>query len=208
MRPISTTTCARPPLAERFRIAAVLGVALMAAPLPLAAQAVPGPGVAEIVAGLICAATDTDRRDAPGTLSGWIHVPTGPVQMVARGHVAPAVLGVGFGVSYRLAPGVSGPVTYTVQHPPIPPTGATTQSWDGFLEPGVGDTVYFQFDVPEELQVGAWQFSATLGGQTLFTADFEVVAPDSVPELLGLCRAPGLLSWAPVVSPTAPAGSG
>lgn len=157
-------------------------------------------GVAAALAepGLYCAALDTDRRAAPGTISGWIHLPRDPVRRIADGQVAPAALGMGFGVRYRLAAGVAGGVVeFSVTHPPIPPSGTTAQRWSGHVSPNETDTIFFQFDHPEELVLGRWTISAEIDGKALFTAAFDIVPPDQRPEVLGLCQGPDMLSLSP-----------
>ncbi|MCA2014339.1 DUF3859 domain-containing protein [Cereibacter sphaeroides] len=151
--------------------------------------------VADLQLGLFCAPPEGGRRPAPGTMAGWVHIPDQPVQMVATGTVAPAVLGQGFGVRYRLADNLGATTQYTVTHPPMPPSGTTAQTWSGSVAPGDGDTVFFQFDIPEELQLGDWTFTAEADGEVLFTVLFTVVAPAQIPEAAHLCDAPSLLSF-------------
>lgn len=162
------------------------------------------PRVQDLVAGLFCAPPDAGRRDAPDTLSGWIHVPDQPIEMVAFGNAAPAVLGLGFGVRFTLAPGPDALMNYTVTHPPIPPSGGTSQSWAGVLPAEFTDSAFFQFDVPAELQPGIWAFSVTADGESLFTMAFTIVKADDLPELARLCRDGSLLS----LSRSAPAAAG
>lgn len=200
------TSAPRPLAKMRRRGFAGLALALWAAS-PVTGQTAPmiGDGTFELSAGLFCAPADTGRRDAPETISGWIHVPTEPVQMVVQGQVAVTQLGTGFGVQYRLQPGLFGMLEYSVQHPPIPPGNQTAQRWQGYLDPGLEDTVFFQFDIPQELQTGLWTISASLEGEVLFSVEFLVVDPASAPHLTNLCRAPALLS---ALSPTAPGARG
>lgn len=178
-------------------------LALTLAILPAAALADGGmilsDRVTDMRAGLFCAPPEGGRRDAPGTLSGWVHVPDEPVQMIADGREAPAVLGLGFGVRYRLDNTETLDLRYSVTHPPIPPTGATAQSWVGAVAPGTSDTVFFQFDTEDELQPGPWSFSASVGGQDLFTVHFIVRPPGELPGLAGLCRNGSLLSAIPSI---------
>ncbi|PWE26579.1 DUF3859 domain-containing protein [Pararhodobacter marinus] len=152
------------------------------------------PRVSELELGLFCAPPEGGRRPAPDTMSGWVHVPDEPVEMVARGTVAPAVLGMGFGVRFRLADDAVAETRYTVTHPPMLPTGITEQHWSGSIAPGLTDTVFFQFDIPEELQTGDWTFSVEVDGEVLFTTMFTVVPPADLPGAAHLCAAPSLLS--------------
>ncbi|MCB1345308.1 MAG: DUF3859 domain-containing protein [Rhodobacter sp.] len=187
-----------PGLSGACRTLAIAGAVLLTG-APALAQVV-GPvsaRVADLTAGLFCAPPEGGRRPAPDTMTGWIHVPDEPVRMVAEGNEAPAVLGMGFGVRYAIAPGTDLVTRYTVTHPPIPPSGITEQHWDGMALAGGGDTAFFQFDVPEELQPGTWTFSVEAGGETLFTMAFTVRAAQDLPALASLCRGGALLSANP-----------
>ncbi len=152
------------------------------------------PGVV-IEAGLFCAADAADRRPAPDTVFGWIHVPDVPVSIILPGEMtAPAVLGLGFGVSFALGNMAPVDLTYVITHPPMPPAGTTRQSWVGRVQPGTVESVFFQFDIPEELLPGDWQIAALENGEAVFRAEFSVVPPEDAPHLAGLCGGPLLLT--------------
>lgn len=155
------------------------------------------PRVADLVGGLFCAPPDGARRDAPDTMSGWIHVPDEPVVMFATGNEAPAVLGLGFGVRFRLADAGDAMVRYTVTHPPMPPTATTVQSWTSLLPAGSTDSAFFQFDTPNELQPGDWAFTIEADGEVLFTMAFTVRPPSELPDLAARCQGGSLLSFSP-----------
>ncbi|HHX89405.1 MAG TPA: DUF3859 domain-containing protein [Paracoccus sp.] len=163
------------------------------------------PEVAGLVRGLICAPPEGGRREAPDTSAGWIHVPATPIEILQEGATAPALLGTGFGVRYTLeGAGAPLPVRYIVGHPPLPPAGITRQSWESFVLPGTPEQGFFQFDLEQELQPGSWSFAAQSGSRELFHVTFDVVAPETVPHLTGLCRGANLLA----VSRISPGGSG
>lgn len=186
--------------------ALLAGLAFFAFALPARAgqDAFVSPDVSRVSAGLFCAPPTAGRRDAPGTIAGWVHVPEAPVRLIAEGRVAPAVLGLGFGVRYSLRQETDATLRYTVTHPPMPPRGITEQSWTGTLSAGSSDTVFFQFDTVEELQPGVWTFSVSQNGQPLLAIDFTVVPPAAAPGLAELCARGPLLSASP--SPPAAAG--
>ena len=181
----------------------VTGTALAAAALALVAMPASAdpplrhsPQIAEMARGLICSPAETGRREAPDTMAGWIHVPDEPLRIIEKSTTAPAVLGMGFGVEFRLAGGEPLALRYSVTHPPIPPEGRSVQSWDGVAWPHRDEAVFFLFDIEEERQPGRWSFTATHGGTEIFHAEFDVVAPEAAPHLTGLCRDGGLLSLA------------
>lgn len=180
--------------------ALLAGPFLVAGLCPTAQAQVVGavsPRVLGLVSGLFCAPPEAGRREAPDTVSGWIHVPDEPIEMIAFGNAAPAVLGIGFGVRFRLAPGPDALVRYTVTHPPIPPSGATSQSWASMLAAGTTDSAFFQFDVPAELQPGDWAFTIEADGEPLFTMAFTVTRPEDLPDLANLCHDGSLFSFNP-----------
>lgn len=160
--------------------------------------------VAELTAGLFCAPPMAGRRDAPGTVFGWVHVPDVPVDLIAEGQIAPAVLGLGFGVRFTLHQETNAVLSYTVTHPPMPPRGVTEQNWTGTMDAGAADTMFFQFDTPDELQPGDWSFSVSQDGAYLLTVEFTVVPAAAAPGLAHLCRGGALLSAIP--SPPGAAG--
>jgi len=153
--------------------------------------------VASLTAGLFCAPEDGARREAPDTLAGWIHVPEAPIELIAEGQVVPARIGVGFGVRYSLTDTSPTEIRYTVTHPPMPPSGQTSQSWNSFVSPGGLDTALFQFDYDEELQPGDWSFSASTEGEVLFTVEFTILPSVDLPSMAGLCGNASLLSSIP-----------
>jgi len=170
------------------------GLALIALALPTAAQVRKDPQVLELIPGLICAPPEAGRRDAPDTASGWVHVPDEPVGIVAEGQRVPAVLGMGFGVWFRLDGFGPLELRHVVTHPPMADTGITRQSWDSRSQGGMEDAIFFQFDVPEELVTGTWTFSAHDGTTELFSVPFTIVEPSEAPDLARLCRDGTMLS--------------
>lgn len=196
----SLKTLANPVLAAGFALCA----------LPAGAQVVGAvsPRVLDLTAGIFCAPPEGERRPAPGTASGWVHVPEEPVAMVAEGVRAPTVLGLGFGVRYRLSDTERAPTRYIVRHPPVPPLNMTEESWEGSVGAGSVDTVFFQFDLEEEMQRGDWSFSVESRGELLFTVAFTVTGPAELPALAQICHGDTLLSGVSGVSPRGPGAAG
>jgi hypothetical protein len=164
------------------------GLAAADPPLRLSAQ------VDSLQRGLFCATDGGGRMEAPDTEFGWIHVPAEPVAMRAPGAVAPAVLGIGFGVDYTLSGADPVLVRHVVEHPPMPPSGRVSQSWESWVLGGVPEVVFFQFDIAEELLPGRWTFAAQAGDSEVFHAAFDVVPPERAPHLAGLCAGGDLLA--------------
>lgn len=171
-----------------------LGVVLAAAPALAEPPLTVDPQIRWLARGLFCPPDETGRREAPDTMAGWIHVPEGPIEMVAESAVAPAALGLGFGVWFRLRGLVPSELRFEVHHPPMGAQGVTMQSWTNLSNPMAGDAVLFQFDLPEELVTGPWEFRAFEGATELFRAGFTVVPPGEAPDLVALCRPGAMLS--------------
>lgn len=177
------------------RAAALAAVLCTLAPPALAeAPLVLSPAAERVERGLICNPPPAGRRAAPDTIAGWVHVPDEPVRLIHHGTTAPAQLGMGFGVEFTLAGDGALAVRYTVTHPPMAPDAMTEQAWDAFALAGQREAIFFQFDTEDELLPGRWTFTATVDGETAFSAGFDVVAPETVPHLTALCRGTGLLS--------------
>lgn len=147
----------------------------------------PGPLVAAIEVGVFCALQAMDQRPAPGTSSGWVHVPNGEITFHwPDRQVVPASLGLAFGVKARLVPGAFAAYGEMRVYPP----GSTVpEIWDssfGDLSPSVA---FFRFDHDHELIPGPWRFEAWDGATQLYSVTFEVVPAAALPEIAQACRA-------------------
>ena len=187
------------PLADLFRAGgggAAAAAALLLAPSaeaePLLSQSAM---VEELTRGLFCAASEGGRMEAPDTEFGWIHIPQEPVAMRRPGSLAPAVLGIGFGVEFTLTGTQPVLVRHVVRHPPMPPSGRVEQSWESWIIGGVAEVVFFQFDIDPELLPGRWSFTALAGEDELYHAEFDIVPADQAPHLAGLCVGGDLLTF-------------
>jgi hypothetical protein len=179
-------TCGAAALAGLFLL--VAGGAAADPPLRHSAE------ILSLERGLFCATGNGGRFDAPDTEFGWIHVPDEPVEMQRPGPIVPAVIGLGFGVTYTFDGTDPILIRYVVDHPPMPPSGRTRQSWESWVIGGVTEIVFFQFDLEEELLPGRWSFSGLDGANEVFHAAFDVVPPAAAPHLVGLCAGEELLT--------------
>ena len=168
----------------RTALALLLALAapLAAEPAPLA----PGPLVASLTVGVFCALQAMDQRPAPGTLSGWIHVPDGEIDFHwPYRQVVPARIGLAFGVKSRLAPGLflSGEMRV------FRPGAAIPETWESSFT-DMGDQFgFFRFDREDELIPGIWRFEAWAEGEELYSVEFEVVPAAALPEIADACGA-------------------
>ena len=163
-----------------MRLALALVLALTA---PLGAEpapSAPGPLVASLNVGIFCALQAMDQRPAPGTLSGWIHVPEGEIDFHwPDARVVPARIGLAFGVKSRLAPGLFLSGEMRVYRP-----GSTTpETWESSFS-DLGDQFgFFRFDREDELIPGIWRFEAWANAEQLYSVEFEVVPAAALPEI-------------------------
>jgi len=150
-----------------------------------------GPRVAKIETGIYCSEQPENTQAAPDTDAGVISLYPEAPPFISDSTRVPAALGIGFGMR-SLAKDSAGidPVLMTVTHPPFGGSGTTRQSYlssIGGLAPSYSG---YSFDVPEELAVGTWTFTATQGDEVLYSATFEVVPADLMPEILEICIGP------------------
>ena len=171
-----------------FRTLCALVLALLTA-TPLWADPAPpqaGPEVATLTVGVFCVLQAMDQRPAPGTRSGWIHVPEGEIDFHWPGRqIVPARIGLAFGVKSRLAPGLFLSGEMRVYRP-----GATApETWESTFTDLSDQFGFFRFDREDELIPGPWRFEAWAGEQRLYTVEFEVVPAEAVPDVAQACGA-------------------
>ena len=165
-------------------------LALLALALPALAEPAPpvaGTQVAALEYGVFCALQAMDRRPAPGTLSGWVHVPDEPLDFHwPDRQVVPAALGLAFGVKARMQPGVF--VSYAEMRV-WRPGSDRPEVWDSSFTDMGGALNFFRFDHEHELIPGLWRFEARDGDTQLFMVEFEVVPAETLPEIVQACGA-------------------
>jgi hypothetical protein len=172
-----------------------LGLWLVLATAPLRAEndtdaaiRVNPDAIAELVFGVYCAADPVRTEEAPETASGVINIVPHIPEIRFAQTIVPAALDIGFGVLSRAPVGVlHDPVTITVTHPPFPGSGIEVERWVTQIDGDGLNLTGFSFDIPEELVLGPWSFSAHMGATELFHVTFEVVPPDLAPDVLTDC---------------------
>lgn len=174
------------------RIALAFGALLAAAALSSAALSDParpllGPMIETLEVGVFCALQTMDQMPAPGTVSGWIHVPEGEIDFHWSGRqVVPAALGLAFGVKARLAPGVS---VANGQMRVYRPNSNAPEVWASSFSDLEDSLAFFRFDHDHELIQGTWRFEAWDGENQLYAVTFEVVPSAALPEIVEACGA-------------------
>ncbi|WP_136645574.1 DUF3859 domain-containing protein [Tabrizicola sp. YIM 78059] len=168
---------------HRLALALLLADAAAADPAPPAA----GPLVARLQVGVFCSLDPLNQRPAPGTMSGWIHVPEGEITFHwPDRQVVPAQLGIAFGVRAQLVPGA---FVAMGEMRVWRPGSDRPEVWDSAFGDMGGSVNFFRFDHDTELVPGSWRFEGWDGATQLFSAEFEVVPAEALPEIAQACGA-------------------
>lgn len=169
-------------------IRALLALALLATPCGAApADPVHGPEIGTLEVGIFCALQTMDRMPAPGTASGWIHVPTTEIRFHwPDRQVVPAAIGLAFGVRVT---GVPGFATASAEARVTRPGRATPEVWATGLSDAGSSLAFFRFDTDDELVPGLWTFEVWDGEVRLYHAEFEIVPAAALPEITEACGA-------------------
>ena len=176
------------------RAVPVLALAFLTAPAFAESEASGGIRVnpdliAELVYGIYCAEEPVRTEEAPEPASGVINIVPDLPRIRFAQTVVPAAIDIGFGVLSRPAEGlVLDPVTITVTHPPFPESGIEVERWVTRFDWEDFNLTGFSFDVPGELVLGTWTFTAHAAGVELFHVAFEVVPPDLAAGVLAECQ--------------------
>lgn len=143
----------------------------------MALAAAQSPGTARFEHGFFCALEPIAVEEANDTVSGTVTIVADEPIFLAPGPQVPAQLGIGFGVIVQPLPQYAGPVTISVQHPPMGPNGVTRQSWQAELFSD--DTTYLGFTFEDRYEVvrGEWTLSAQSNGRPIYSVRFQVTDP-------------------------------
>ena len=165
-----------------------------------------GSEIAGLEIGVICPPEPVGSSPAPGTVAGTTHIIDEDPPFVSNTQIVPAVIGIGFGVK-ALAVDVGGlqDVILVVNHPPMRKEKIRAQSYQTRISGNAPSLTFYQFDYAYELVTGRWQMTAMQGDTVLYQASFDVVPPQKVPELAGVCGYQNLLS---ALTPSPPVGRG
>lgn len=178
-----------------MRVFFSLLVVLLAGPGPALGQDRSSDAIASLRSGVVCDPETAGLSEAPDTISGTTHVLAEDPPFVSESNRVPAVLGIGFGVK-SMSTEVTGlsDVTLRVTHPPMGADGTTAQSFQTSISGTRESLAFYQFDYAYEMVPGPWVMTAEQAGVVLFETRFEVLPPEMVPELAGICGFEELLS--------------
>lgn len=174
---------------------ALLG-ALLAGPLAAPAAAGPGaepvapvklPEIAVLELGVFCAWQQMERAPAPGTATGWIHVPLDAIEFTWKDQqVVPAVIGMGFGIK---ATGAKGFETAVGEVKVWRPGRKTPETWASDITDFGPTLAFFRFDEASELLPGTWVIEGWDRDRMLYRVEFLVVPAATLPGMAGACDA-------------------
>lgn len=151
--------------------------------------------ISSVEVGIFCPAPPVGSAPAPRTIAGATHIIAEEPRFAALGAQVPAVIGMGFGVKSQAAdPDGLGAITMVLTHPPMGEGQITLQQFQTRISGQESSLTMYQFDYPYELVEGIWMFTALQGERALFSASFEVVDAEDLPELARLCQFADLLS--------------
>lgn len=172
-----------PPLIRALAAALILATPASAKP----ASPVTSPAMGAVTFGIFCALQPMDRVPAPGTLSGWMHVPDGPLAFHwPDQNRVPATLGIAFGVQARSA---TGTIVDRAEVRVYRPGRTTPETWGATYTDTAPTISFFRFDTEAELIPGLWAFEAWQGGTRLYRVEFDIIPPDQAPGITQACGA-------------------
>ncbi len=163
--------------------------------LPFLLLASPASAIDLVEYGVICEIEMGEPREAPLTESGVINAIEQSRAFDVYTRAVPAHIGLSFGLRMLLPEGeISNSARMTVTHPPMGRRGVTVESWTTPLTPGVPALNLFTFEKPYEMVQGTWTFAVIDARGKQFEISFEVLPPDSVPQVQAACFDPVPLS--------------
>jgi len=132
--------------------------------------------------GIYCSPEIKERQEAPETTLGYIEVFSGMPEIRFQQQKVPARLGVSFGVVVTSANDVPSVRVETWQ----PGQETPDIYYTGYIAGG-SSMRGFTFDFKEELLLGVWRMEAWEGETRLYSVEFEVVPPSTLPGIGSDC---------------------
>lgn len=151
--------------------------------------------MAGVTFGLVCGSDTDETIPAPETATGTVQVRQDWQKIIVETQTIPLVKGMALGVDMRpQAPRALDNVKITVTHPPFIGSELTSDSWTVNFSATGSNLNFFEFEHPYELVEGEWVMEARKGLRMLYRVTFNVVNPDLLPEMAGLCNGVSLTS--------------
>jgi hypothetical protein len=171
-----------PPVRACLLPAAIAALAFYRPAFADVAAPVASPTVQITDYGIYCSPETKNRLEAPETSLGYIEVFSGTPEIRYQQQEVPARLGVSFGVVIASANDIP-EVRIETWKPSQekPEIWYTTYSADSTSMRG------FTFDFKEELLLGVWRMEAWDGDTRLYSVEFDVVTPSTLPGIGSDC---------------------
>lgn len=163
-------------------IALTLGLLLAA---PASADSVPPWADASISLksyGIYCAPPVIQQETAPDTDQGFIKVFATTPEIRFQQQKIPGKLGVTFGVVAQ-ARDARDSVRIEVWKPGV----SRPESWASAMSTGRATYNGFTFETSEEIVLGSWRIEAWEGEKQLYTVEFDIVPPSTLPGVYSDC---------------------
>jgi Domain of unknown function (DUF3859) len=132
--------------------------------------------IGQVSYGIFCISQVSHQESAPDTDLGFIDVLEGTPEIRFQQQEIPARLGVSFGVLV-LAQTSHDAVRIEVWQP----GDSMPESWLGSFAAGLEHYSGFTFDTEAELLLGLWRIEAWDGERRLYSVEFDVVPPSTLP---------------------------
>lgn len=171
-----------PQARTRLLTAAIAALAFCFPALADVAAPIASPNLQITNYGIYCSPETKERREAPETSLGYIEVFSGTPGIRYQQQQVPARLGVSFGVVITSAVDVP-----SVRIETWKPGKETPEIWYTDYMAGGSSMRGFTFDFKEELLLGVWRMEAWDGDSLLYSVEFEVVTPSSLPGIGSDC---------------------
>ena len=171
-----------PPVRASFLTAAIAALAFCLPAFADVAAPASSPTVQITNFGIYCSPEIKERQEAPETSLGYIEVFSGMPEIRYQQQKVPARLGVSFGVVIASAKDMSGVRVETWR-----PGQETPDIYYTDYTAGGTSMRGFTFDFKEELLLGVWRMEAWEGDTRLYSVEFDVVAPSTLPGIGSDC---------------------
>lgn len=145
--------------------------------------------------GLVCGSDTAETLPAPDTAQGTIQKREDWQKILVETQVIPLTKGMALGVDVSpVGPRNIEDVEIHVTHPPYADSGLTLERWQTEFTASGSNLNFFEFEFPYEMVEGPWTIEARTERGTLYSVTFQVVSPETLPELADLCDGISLTS--------------
>ena len=165
-------------------VMATLSFGMLSAAALAAQPAAPEMGnrITALTAGVLCTPRVTERAEAPDTTLGFTGVVTDTPKFTFEQQQVPATLGMTFGLIYTPKFAL-----INVRNLTYRPNATEPDVFYSDVLDRADRFRGFSFDYANELALGVWRLEGWQGDVMLYRVEFEVVAPEKLPEVSAYC---------------------